>query len=115
MWRWISGNKLDYKATFHRKFDFSWNCPTDLKTAGSRKEKSYIVEGGIPLKSLESLGLPSLESGELRVGVYRAEFDHGEGEAPVENWISWVNPNKMEEDFHVPYSLGIFRLEKGGK
>lgn len=102
------GRKLDYSASFHRQFDFSWDFP-HLTLAGSRTPEGYIVEGSMPLKALRDLGLPSLESGRLRVGVFRAEFSHGDGPAPVENWISWIDPQTEEEDFHIPATLGIFR------
>ncbi len=102
------GRKLDYMASFHRNFDFTWEFP-GIQTAGKRTETGYTIEGLIPLKSLESLGLPSLESGKLRVGVFRAEFSHGEGDAPIENWISWVDPETTEEDFHIPGTFGVFK------
>jgi Carbohydrate family 9 binding domain-like len=108
----LTGRRLDYKARFHRDFDFSWTFP-DLKTAGRRTENGYVVEGVVPLKTLESLGLPSLESGKLRAGFYRAEFSHTDGGPPKEEWISWVNPNTVAEDFHIPGTLGILKKAPG--
>ncbi len=102
------GRRLDYKASYHRNFDFSWSFP-GMTTAGTRTETGYTVEGTIALSSLESLGLPDLDSGELLVGIYRAEFSHGEGPEPLENWISWIDPNTTEEDFHIPGTLGVFK------
>lgn len=104
----FKGRKLDYLARFHRQFDFDWEFP-GIETGGKRTGKGYTIEGKIPLSVLESLGLPSLDSGKLRVGVFRAEFSHGEGEAPIENWISWVDPKTEEEDFHVPGTFGVFK------
>ena len=66
----FQGRKLDYIARFHRKFDFDWEFP-EIKTVGKRTPKGYTIEGAIPLSVFESLGLPSLESGNLRVGVFR--------------------------------------------
>jgi len=106
------GRKLDYLASFHRQFDFAWDFP-HLTLAGSRTPEGYIVEGSLPMKALSDLGLPSLDSGRLRVGVFRAEFSHGDGPEPVENWISWVDPQTEEEDFHIPATLGIFRKASG--
>jgi len=105
------GRKLDYQARFYRDFDFSWAFP-ELRFAASPLEQGYVVEGSIPLRTLESLGLPSLRSGKLKVGVFRAEFSHGEGPKPVENWVSWVNPHTTEEDYHVPGTMGTFRIAK---
>lgn len=104
----FQGRKLDYTARFHRKFDFDWEFPK-IRTGGKRTSKGYTIEGTIPLSVLESLGLPSLESGKLRVGVFRAEFSHGPEDAPIENWVSWVDPQTEEEDFHVPGTFGIFK------
>ena len=105
----FQGRKLDYIARFHRKFDFDWEFP-EIKTVGKRTPKGYTIEGAIPLSVFESLGLPSLESGNLRVGVFRAEFSHGDGDAPVENWVSWVDPQTTEEDFHIPGTFGVFKM-----
>ena len=75
--------------------------------------QGYTVEGSISLKSLEALGFPPLSSGrQIRVGIFRAEFSRGEGPKPIENWISWVDPCTKEPDFHVPSSLGRFRMVK---
>lgn len=109
------GRKLDYTASFHRKFDFDWEFP-GIQTAGKRTDTGYTIEGAIPLETLRSLGLPSLDSGKLRVGVFRAEFSHGDGDAPVENWLSWVDPQTTEEDFHIPGTFGVFKVvEKSAK
>ena len=108
------GRKLDYMSSFHRNFDFTWELP-EIKFAGKRTPKGYTVEGRIPLKTLAALGLPDLDSGKLRVGIYRAQFSHGDGPAPVENWISWVDPHTVEEDFHIPQTLGVFQAKRDGK
>ena len=104
----FTGRRLDYRAVFHRQFDFSWEF-AGLETAGTRTDTGYIVEGALALSVLAALGLPSLDSGRLRVGMYRAEFSHGEGPAPRENWISWIDPHTTEEDFHIPGTLGVFQ------
>ncbi len=104
------GRVHDYAAVYYRTFDGSWNCP-GLRTAGTINEKGYVVEGSVPLQRLQSLGLWSGEPGAtIRAGVFRAEFDHGPGAAPVEHWISWVDPGTKEPDFHVPSAFGLFRL-----
>ncbi len=100
----------DYAATYYRKFDSSWNCP-GLRVAASRSGQGYVVEGSIPLATLESLGLWSRSAGlPLRAGVFRAEFSHTRGGPPEEHWISWIDPGTREPDFHVPGSLGSLRL-----
>ncbi len=104
----LLGRKLDYQAKFHRQFDFDWTFP-ELKTAGRRTEKGYVVEGTVPLKTLETMGLPSLDSGKLRAGFFRAEFSTTDGPKPLEAWISWVDPKTEAEDFHIPGTLGILK------
>jgi hypothetical protein len=90
----------------------------------------YAVEGRIPLASLEQLGFPRLRPGvTIRCGLYRAEFSHDRssrpvepketihnrgrksvGSPPIEHWISWVDPQTPEPDFHVPSSLGRLKI-----
>jgi len=105
------GRMLDYRAAFYRKCDFSWSFP-GLRFKTSLVSNGYVVEGLVPLKTFQELGLPSLESGKLRVGIFRAEFSHGPSPEPVENWIAWVDPKTEKPDFHVRTSLGIFKKVK---
>lgn len=104
---------LDYKASFHRKFDESWNMEGLLVAAKIQKD-GYLVEGRIPLKELESLGiLNSKEKGScFLMGLYRAEYSTAKsGDKPKIEWISWVSPDTPEPDFHVPSSFGYFCIE----
>ncbi len=103
------GRVLDYRASHYRKFDFSWTFP-GLDVVGVRTDQGYTVEGRIALDALRSLGFPLTESGQpIRLGIYRAEFRHAEGDELSEGWMSWVDPRTEEPDFHVPTSFG--RLE----
>lgn len=123
------GRVLDYRARFYRQFDMSWSLD-GLKTAARTHPDGYEVEGAIPLHRLTALGFPAPRPGlKIRVGLYRAEFSHDRsgrvapasdihtlgrpapGPAPIEDWISWVNPKTAEPDFHVPASLGWLRFE----
>ncbi|NLS98256.1 MAG: endoxylanase [Planctomycetaceae bacterium] len=100
------GRVLDYHANYYRRFDRSWACP-GLDVTGRRTEEGYRVEGLIPLRSLQLLGFPALDSGRpIKFGIYRAEFSHTEGSGWSESWISWVDPQTAEPDFHVPASFG---------
>jgi len=103
------GRVHDYSASYYRKFDSSWNCP-GISTAGSITKQGYIVEGSIPLKTLEALGLPMLASGHmLKAGLFRAEFNRGQDSKPEEHWISWIEPDTEQPDFHVPSAFGCFQ------
>jgi hypothetical protein len=102
------GRVLDYRARFYRHFDETWDCP-GLVVAARRRPGGYDVEGRLPRRALEGMGL-TLASGRrpLLAGVFRAEFSHRGGEAPHESWISWVRPWVPRPDFHVPSAFGCF-------
>lgn len=102
------GRVHSYAASYHRKFDSSWNC-AGLRTAASITKQGYAVEGAIPLKTLDTLGLPSLSSGRtLKAGIFRAEFSQRSGELK-KHWISWVDLSKEPPDFHIPAAFGCLR------
>lgn len=103
-----AGKVMDYRATFYRNFDFGWNF-TDLKLGTHIGPDSYVVEGSLPLSTLKALGLLS-PSGEIRMGIYRADY-FGEGEEEVV-WSSWLVPAATQPDFHIPSSLGILKLKQ---
>ena len=106
------GRVHDYKASYYRKFDSSWDCP-GIISAGLVKENGYTVEGKIPLKTLDELGLPTLNSEEpLITGVFRAEFKYRKDSKIEEHWISWVEPETREPDFHVLSAFGCFQILK---
>ena len=106
------GRVLDYQAAYYRRFDRTWTFP-GLDVAGRQTAEGYRVEGLIPLRSLESLGFPSPDSGRpIKFGIYRAEFRHTEDSGWAESWISWVDPQTAEPDFHVPGSFGSLRFRE---
>ncbi|MHC4738407.1 MAG: carbohydrate-binding family 9-like protein [Planctomycetota bacterium] len=106
------GRVHDYAASYYRKFDSTWKC-SGLRTAASITKTGYEVEGSIPLKTLDGLGLPSLHSGSiLRTGLFRAEFSRGEGPELEQHWISWVDLSKYKPDFHIPAAFGCMRMVK---
>ena len=97
------GRSLDYSAQYYRDFDVDWDW-NGLKTAAVINEQGYNVEGMIPLDSLAEL----IDGTELRVGLYRAEISHGPEDTLIEEWISWIDPETKEPDFHTPSSFGSF-------
>ena len=108
------GRAFDFQASHHRQFDFSWQWP-GLKTAGRLTDGGYEVEGSIPLATLESLGIPSLLSGrEIVIGLFRAEFSHAADGQIIEDWISWVDPDIPDPDFHVPAAFGTAKIKRDG-
>jgi len=128
------GRLFDYRASYYRQFRPEWNWE-QLKVAGKPTANGYVVEGRIPLRSLEEKGFDRLRPGKkIRVGLYRAEFSHDrsgrtvepketihnrgrstDGPPPIERWITWVDSRTPEPDFHVPSSLGWFEVVEAQK
>ncbi len=104
------GRVLDYRASHYRKFDFSWSFP-GLDVVGQRTRAGYVVEGLIRWETFQRLGFPPPDSGRtIKLGIYRAEFQHTEGRQWREGWISWVDPRTEQPDFHVPESFGELKM-----
>lgn len=102
------GRVHDFAASLPRRFDESWSMP-GLRTAGKKTASGYVVEGSIPLASLEALGLPPARPGQSwRVGLFRADL--GKAGAGSDRWITWVRPNSEKPDFHTPSAFGVFRF-----
>src|SRR5690606_37708513 len=96
---------LDYQASFYRQFDENWDMP-GLKTAVRRTRDGYAVEGSIPVRTLQQTGLMgSGPTNRFYLGIYRAEYAKGAGSVPDVQWISWIDPQTSEPDFHVPSSF----------
>ena len=125
------GRVFDYHGSYYRQFDATWNCQR-AEVAAAPLDGGYAVEGRIPLTSFAEMGLSRPGPGDkILCGLYRAEFSHDQsdkpiartetihnqgrkldGPPPVETWISWVDPETPEPDFHVPSSLGRLEIVK---
>lgn len=104
------GLVLDYRAHYHRKFDFGWKLP-ELRVATAMRQDGYVVELAIPFQSMKELGFPFSSSGfEWITGVYRADFSLLKTGELKMLWQAWVNPNVVEPDFHIPSSFGRFEF-----
>jgi len=101
------GRVYDYRASFYRQFDSSWDCP-GLEAKGRITREGYIVEAKIPIETFSNLGF-DLTGGmkSQQFGLYRAEFSRTV-EEPKQEWISWIDPGTQTPDFHVPESFGCF-------
>lgn len=102
------GRVHDYSIEYYRNFDSKWNLE-GLETKATRGDDYYIVEGKIPMQSLNDLNL--IHDNVMRTGVYRADFSKKDDETIME-WISWVDPKTKNPDFHVNSSFGEFRFLK---
>lgn len=101
---------LDYIGEFYRDFDFAWGWPgkNNLNVAGKIKSDGYEVAGSISMASLKKLDL--LEDGKLKAGLFRGRCLEIKEPESVMEWISWVDPQTPDPDFHVPTSFGILKL-----
>jgi len=124
------GRVLDYRTEIPKQFDFKWRFP-ELEARASLFPGGYEVEGRIPLTSLEKIGLGPITGGrKLRCGLHRAESSHDrsgrladqretghwlgrkiEGLMPIKAWISWVDPETSEPDFHAPAAFGWMEFQ----
>ena len=101
---------FDAHGRQYRKIDSNWNWP-GLQLAASRTEEGYILEGRIPMASFAELGLWQDDAHRrLRCGVFRAEFAHAADGRIRQNWISWIQPDSPEPDFHIPSAFGNWEL-----
>jgi hypothetical protein len=107
------GRVHDYAASHYRKFDGSWNCP-GLRAAGRITPGGYTVEASIPLATLsELMGRPVSRGSRLRIGLFRAEFRQGALGDAADNWLSWVKPDALKPDFHIPSAFADWRVPSG--
>lgn len=98
------GKVLDYKASFYRKFDDAWDF-VGLEVAAKIHSFGYTVEGRIPLKILEDVGIVAENC--FYMGLFRAEYNSSKP-VPEVKWISWMKPGSADPDFHIPAAFGQF-------
>lgn len=100
---------MDFEARPGKVFDFDWKWPKeDIDLKESKDETSFTVEGRISVKSLNQLKL--IHGNTIDTGVYRAKFSKGKNQNYEPTWISWVDPNTEEPNFHIASSFGRFIL-----
>lgn len=104
-----SGRVLDYKADFYRNFNRDWTWPDVLHIKTVIEDKKYTLKGKIALSTLTELGL--LASNEIQIGIYRGHCLSLDKKDESIKWISWVDPNTLKPDFHVPSSFGFLVLK----
>lgn len=100
----------DYRAAYHRQFDPNWSWPNEqLRIRSSQMENGYVVVMGISKQSLHELGL--LKNQHLQVGLFRGKcVSIGPDESEMK-WISWIKPDALTPDFHLPTAFGNFSLQ----
>ena len=107
-----NGNLLDYQASYHRKFNNTWNVQ-GKKIIGKPNKTGYMVEGKIPVDFFRLLtgSKASLQGSVIRAGVFRARKKNTSNKDPF-TWYSWIDPKVANPDFHVPSALGSFEFDR---
>lgn len=94
-----SGAVHDYSARYYRHFDDAWH-PEGASFAARRTPEGYSVEGFLPFKALRKMGFQRWQQGTVfRLGLFRADFGPGNPADPL--WLSWIDPQLPQADFHV--------------
>ncbi|QOG01838.1 sugar-binding protein [Flavobacterium sp. MDT1-60] len=100
---------MDFEAKPNKEFDFNWKWPKEhIEVKSSKGKNSFTVGGTISIASLKELNL--IQNNIIETGVYRAKFSKDENQNYQPTWISWVNPNTPEPNFHIASSFGKFIL-----
>ncbi len=109
------GRVLDYRASFYRKFEYEWQWPgrNQLQIKSNYAHSGYIVEGSITMASLKELNL--LNNNELQAGLFRGECLKVRDPESSFSWISWIKPESVRPDFHIPSSFGVIKLGDKGQ
>nr|WP_314264697.1 carbohydrate-binding family 9-like protein [uncultured Moellerella sp.] len=105
------GRVFDAKANFYREVAPSWNWQT-LKFDGKMTPDGYMVTGKIDLDELTKLNLwQDSDKTTLMCAILRGEFSAG---TPKQSrkWISWIQPESVKPDFHIPSAFGSCKLVK---
>lgn len=102
---------FDAKANYYREVDPSWNWET-LQTVGEMTPNGYVLTGKIDLDEFTRLNLwQDKDKQTLMCAILRGEFSKGE-EKQVRKWISWIKPDSVKPDFHIPSAFGTCKFVK---
>ncbi|MGG4661796.1 carbohydrate-binding family 9-like protein [Providencia vermicola] len=105
------GRTFDAKANYYREVDPSWNWET-LQTVGEMTPNGYVLTGKIDLDEFTRLNLwQDKDKQTLMCAILRGEFSAGE-EKQVRKWISWIKPDSVKPDFHIPSAFGTCKFVK---
>ena len=100
---------MDFKARPNKQFDFSWYWPKkDISIQSYIQNEFFTIEGAISLDSLKALNL--LNNNKVEAGIYRAKYRQEQNGSYDPTWITWIDPNTENPNFHVPSSFGTLKL-----
>lgn len=100
---------MDFIARPNKDFDFNWNWPTqDISVKSFKGNNYFTVEGAISLASLQAFNL--LKNRKIETGIYRAKYYRQNSGSLEPTWITWVDPQTKEPNFHTPTSFGVLEF-----
>lgn len=100
---------MDFKAYPNKNFNFEWNWPiNDINVKSQINSNNFTVEIAITIKSLKNLNI--IKENKIEIGIFRAKYNKLENSIFEPTWISWVNPNTKNPNFHIPASFGVLNL-----
>lgn len=106
------GRVFDAKAEFYRKVDQTWNWQS-LETISSLTPNGYRVVGKFDLKELDVLKLwLDQDHKTLMCAIMRGEFSADGQGGQKREWISWIKPDSVKPDFHIPSAFSTCSLVK---
>lgn len=102
---------MNFKASPNKQFDFTWNWPEKhLKVVSYKSENYFTVNIAVSIQSFKDLSL--LKGNNIETGIFRAKYNKIENTKDYKpTWITWVNPNTIEPNFHIKSSFGLLELE----
>lgn len=106
----VDARILDFEAYPNWNFDYNWRWPEkQLEIQSVKEQNSFTVAGSISIASLKELDL--IQGNIIEAGVYRAKFSKDENGNYEPTWITWIDPNTAEPNFHIASSFGKFILK----
>lgn len=106
----VDARILDFEAYPNWNFDYNWRWPEkQLEIQSVKAQNSFTVVGRISIASLKELDL--IQDNIIEAGVYRAKFSKDENGNYEPTWITWIDPNTAEPNFHIASSFGRFILK----
>ncbi|AHG19516.2 endoxylanase [Chania multitudinisentens RB-25] len=106
------GRIFDAHANYYRQVDPTWNWRT-LKTIATPIANGYRVVGKVDIAELDQLKLWQDDAHKtLMCAILRGEFSADGHGGQKRQWISWITPDSVKPDFHIPSAFGTCHLVK---
>ena len=101
---------FDFIAYPEKKFDYRWNWPKNSIELEAKKSNQFFEVVGLILKSsLIEFGL--LKDNRIQTGIFRAKYNMQSNGDYKPTWITWIDPNTLEPNFHCATAFGLLEFE----